>query len=30
MIGYSDATVPSSNRVVKGLIRFFKVARVGF
>ena len=25
IIGYSDATVPSSDRTVKGLIRFFRV-----
>ena len=25
MIGYSDATVPSSNHAVNGLIKFFRV-----
>ena len=29
MICYSDATVPSSNSAVKGLVRFFKVTSVG-
>jgi hypothetical protein len=29
MIGYSDATVPSSNHAVKDLIRFFRVPSAG-
>jgi len=29
MISYSDATVPSSNRAVKDLIRFFKIPSAG-